>query len=82
MKLIVIDFNYLKNNRDWVFELKNQEGDVFYIMKAEFYKQFKLKSPITKQHLDSLINGVIVTAEVNEFDGQRVVTSILGYQLP
>ncbi len=61
---------------DWLFELTNEEGDVFFIMNEIFYKMHNLKSPISKKELDYLDKGQWIKATVKQIDGINVVTSL------
>ena len=76
MKLTVTNTNFL-NRYDWIFELKDDNEKLYYIMDTPFYKQLNLKSPISKKHLDSLDKGQAIDADVIDFSGRNVVISII-----
>ncbi|MPT31989.1 MAG: hypothetical protein E2600_10070 [Chryseobacterium sp.] len=72
MRLKVIDVNFT-SRYDWLFMLKDQNGEVYYIMDESFYKKYNMKTPITKQHLDSLDRGQSINAITREINDRKIV---------
>jgi hypothetical protein len=77
MELIITDLNF-RNDHDWLFKLKDQEGTIFYIMDSAFYETFNLRSPIiARKHLDYYDIGTHLNAvDVKEVNKKLIVISI------
>ena len=76
MKLKIIDTNF-KNDADWLFKLADQEGVIYYILENDFYRQLKIKTPVTKKHLDYYDKGTTIEAETKENGSRKIVIDIL-----
>jgi hypothetical protein len=80
MKLTITDTNF-SNDQDWLFKLKDEGDNVFYILNAEHYRQLDLKSPITLKQLHYCYRGNEIEAEATEYDTRKIVTSVFEYAL-
>ena len=80
LELIITDTSFY-GDKDWLYMLKDNHEGMAMIPTREFYKKYGLKSPLTKQHLDSFDKGIAVDAEIQEFEGKRIVTRILKYHI-
>ena len=76
MKLEISDCHFL-NDSDWLFKLKDDQGDIFYILNSIEYSKLNIKSPITRRQLDSYDKGVIINAEVRLIASKNIVVAIL-----
>jgi hypothetical protein len=72
MRLKVVDVNFT-SRYDWLFMLKDQNSEVYYIMDESFYKKYNMKTPITKQYLDSLDKGQSINAITREINNRKIV---------
>jgi translation elongation factor P/translation initiation factor 5A len=80
MKLQIIDTNF-SNEAEWLFKLLDEQDEEYFIMQNEFYKRFKLSSPITKRELDSLFIGTRIEASTIIVEQKRIVLKIEHYNL-
>jgi hypothetical protein len=75
MRLRITNTNFTVRY-DWLFELSDENGSLFYIMNDIYYKSHNLKSPITKKELDYFDKGQWLTATVEQIDGKGIVVSV------
>lgn len=80
MKLTITHSNFSAEN-DWIFKLKDDEGNTFYILNSKYYRDAKLKSPITRNQLHYYYKGSVIEAEVKELNTLKVVTTVFEYAL-
>lgn len=76
MIIKVIDTNFISKN-NWIFRLKDNSNEEYFIMTDKFYKINKLKSPISRKELDSLDIGHSISCHFQIIEGLKVVTQIL-----
>lgn len=72
MRLKIIETNFT-TKYEWIFSLVDENGNRFYIMNGEFYKNHNFKSPITKKELDTYDKGQWITAKVEKINGNGIV---------
>ncbi len=75
MRLTITDVNFT-SKYDWLFKLIDQSNEIYYIMDDRFYRNHKVKSPITKQHLDYLDVGQSISAITKEINGKKIVIEL------
>jgi hypothetical protein len=75
MKLTFTDSNFSAET-DWIFKLKDNEDNTFYILNPAFYRQRNMKPPIKINNLDYCYKGRIIDAEVEEFKATNIVVSV------
>ena len=75
MRLRIIETNFT-TKYDWLFRLIDQHNEIYYIMDDKFYRNHNIKSPITKQHLDSFDKGSSINAIVREINGKKIVLQV------
>jgi hypothetical protein len=71
MRAKIIDTNFMKSTK-WLFKAETNDG-VYYILTDEEYKKLKLKSPVKRWHLDSLMVGDSINMEFKEINGENVI---------
>lgn len=72
MRLKIIETNFT-DEHEWLFQLSDGVGNLFYIMAEPFYKNNGLKSPITKRELDYYDKGQWIGAAIKEIAGKNIV---------
>jgi len=74
----VIDLNGFAG-KDWLFKLKDEKNNTHLIMNSAYYDERDLKFPITGQHLDVFLPGVLVNIASENIDGNNVVVKVFGF---
>jgi hypothetical protein len=69
----------LAREEDWIWELSDLGGNLYYIMDSPFYELHGIENPVHRGHMDSLGEGLLVKAEVLTFDRRSVVTDIINW---
>lgn len=72
MRLKIIEVNFT-SRYEWLFKLKDHNDDIYYIMDESFYKKYNMKTPITRQHLDSLDKGQSINAITKDINNMKIV---------
>lgn len=72
----VININISSNN-DWVFEIQDENGKLYYVLTTESYRKLKIRSPINKWVLDSLTIGTKVHIAYKQIQGRNLVIKFL-----
>lgn len=75
MRLKIIESN-ITVGHDWLYKLVDSAGKLYYILTASGYEIINRKTFVNKQHLDSLYEGVIIEATVEQIYGRNIVTSV------
>lgn len=75
MQLVITECNFT-TQKDYLYKLKTQDNNIVYILDDTGYKDLGLKSPITRQHLDSYQEGFSIDAEVGCFNGKYIAIYI------
>ncbi|MFC4687674.1 MAG: hypothetical protein BGO86_07615 [Chryseobacterium sp. 36-9] len=75
MRLKIIEVNFT-TKYEWLFKLKDHNDEIYYVMDESFYKKYKIKTPITRQHLDSLEKGQSINAIAREIDNKNIVVQM------
>lgn len=76
MRLKIIDINYTGKSK-WFYKLSNGVEDDFYIMQADFYEHYGLKTPMTRQRMDYLDIGQWLSCNVEVVGGLKVVLNFI-----
>ncbi len=76
MRLRITEVNFTIKH-EWLFKLKDESGDEFYIMNESFYKRNFSDSPITKHELDYFDKGLTINAIIKEAEGKKAVFKII-----
>lgn len=76
MKGIVTNVCNFLDDENWLFIIKDSDKLKYYVMAAPFYKENKLKSPVTKRELDSLNELMQVDFEYIRIGEKNIVTRL------
>lgn len=61
---------------EWLFVIEYKQGTYYFIMPESFYKNYNLKTPITKRELDSLDIGMSISFLFEKLESKFVITQI------
>lgn len=72
MKAKIVDTSFTKSTK-WLFKAEANNGVIYYIFNKDEYKKLKLKSPVKRWHIDSLMIGDTIDMKFEEINGENVV---------
>ena len=66
----------LGRNSNWLYIIVDVFDNEYFVMEQYYYKRHKLKSPITKREIDTLLKGRKVDFDYKIIDEQNIVIKI------
>ena len=64
---------------DWLFVIEDENRSEYFIMTSDFYRNIKLKTPVTKKELDSLDTNMWITFQYVVIGTKNLVTKIVSW---
>ncbi|GEM_PF-5922355 len=66
----------LKRNNNWLYVIIDVFDNDYFIMEENYYTKHKLKSPITKREIDTLLKGRKVDFDFQNIGDLKIVIKV------